>query len=594
MKLSPAALAQINAAHDKLKQARASTTIALKPTKMLQQEIVGYDGQTSPLKLRYYQAQGIYHLLLMRRMILGDGTGLGKTIQSLGALCYLWEKEPNNKVVVVTPKAALRQWESETEKFTTGIKVFVVTGDQKHREATYQAWKTHAGPEKALMVINYHLLIRDWSAGGGMQLDKQTKVKTYTPGMLDALTTDMTDLVVIYDEATAFKNPTTKTFEVCEALSMRASRCYGLTATLLKNNLMEGFSIFKVVVPWLFSSRSKFMDLYAVTRLQAVSGGRKIPLVVGYRNLELFRQVIDPYFLGRAKHLVSDELPTLITKDIICELTVAEDRKYGEALSGIFELGDGEVKDFEENKALVALIYCQQIVDSLALLKFKEGDDVSIGPFDDRQVKVDTMSAKEAALIELLTDELADEKVIVYTKFEKFVGRLQGLLKQAKIKSTCITGKINSSEKRKANQDLFQDMNSDTRVIFITDAGSEAINLQSASALIFMDAPWSWGNYVQTLGRPVRIGSVHQHVVVYHLIARRPRPKLKDQKTIDDHVLELLRSKKKLSDQVLGEAAQGALNFEKETQSSIKELVGRLRKENRKAERIEKAPSHGG
>ena len=45
---------------------------------MLREEIVGIDGTTQPLRLRYYQVQGIYHLLRVNRMILGDGTGLGK------------------------------------------------------------------------------------------------------------------------------------------------------------------------------------------------------------------------------------------------------------------------------------------------------------------------------------------------------------------------------------------------------------------------------------------------------------------------------------------------------------------------------------
>lgn len=576
MKLTPAAQAQIQATHEKLKQIRTSTTVSLKPTPMLRTEIVGFDKLRQPLSLRYYQVQGIYHLLTMKRMILGDGTGLGKTLQTIAALCYLWQKETTNRVIVVSPKAALRQWESEIDKFTTGIKVFLVQGSASEREAVYLAWARHKGPEKPVLVINYHLLVRDWDAGGGMQPDpKNPKKKVYVPGLFNRLTEGMTDIVTIYDEATAFKNTATKTFQVCEALSHRSHRCYGLTATLLKNNLMEGFSIFKVVVPWVFTTKTKFMDTFAVVKLQPMGGGRKVPIVVGYRNLELFRHAIDPYFLGRPKHVVSNELPTLITKEVICELSPAEDSKYSEALSGILELGDGTVKDYEESKALVALIYCQQIVNSLTQIKFTEGDEVAQSLLDETDYTVKSMGAKESALIELLTEELDGEKVIVYTRFESLVGRLMALVKKASIESVCITGKV-SGDKRKKAQDAFQDMDSKVKVVFITDAGSEAINLQAASGLIFYDAPWSWGNYVQTLGRPIRIGSVHNHVVVYHLIAERPREKAKDRKTIDKHVLELLRGKKRLSDAVLGEATVGALDFEKDRKSGARDLIRRL------------------
>lgn len=558
---------EIASAYEKLKQVRVSKTVALKPTSMLRQEIKGLDGKPQPLRLRYYQSQGIYHLLLMKRLILGDGTGLGKTCQVIGTLCYLWPKEPANKVIVVTPKSALRQWDGEIHRFAEGVTTYVVSGGFAERKKVYEAWAKHPvdGPTKPVLLVNYHLLVRDWNEGAGTD----PKTKKVTAGYAHDLFSRLSSIVVIYDEATAFKTPSTKTWQVCSQLSRMAHRCYGLTATLLKNNLMEGFSIYKAVVPDLFSTKTAFMNDYCVTRLMPV-GGRSVPLVVGYRNLQHFRDKIDPFFIGRAKHVVSDELPTLITKEIPCELSKAEDAKYSEALSGVFELGDGTIKDYEEHKAFVSLIYCQQVVNSLANLKFEAGSEIETGLFRDEYLKIDKLGAKEQALLDLIVDELEDEKVIVYTRFESVVGRLQHILAEAKIKSVRITGKEKDTIRR-ANQEKFQNLESDTKVIFITDAGSEAINLQAASAMVFYDAPWSWGNYVQLLGRPIRIGSPHQHIVCYHLVAERPREKKKDRKTIDHHVLALLQSKKNLIDRVLGEAAVGALDFDKGP--STKDLV---------------------
>ena len=175
--------------------------------------------------------------------------------------------------------------------------------------------------------------------------------------------------------------------------------------------------------------------------------------------------------------------------------------------------------------------------------------------------------------MDLLAEELDGEKVIVYTRFASLVPRLQKILAKNGIKNVCITGKQNEKQRGEA-QAAFQDVESDTKVIFITDAGSEAINLQAASAMIFYDAPWSWGNYVQLLGRPIRIGSPHQHVNVFHLIAERRGEKAKERKTIDRYVLELLDKKKDLIDKVIGEAAVGALEFDNE--SSTKALVRKL------------------
>jgi SNF2 family DNA or RNA helicase len=517
----------------------------------------------------------------------GNGIVNHNTLQLLAALCYQWEKEPDNKAIVVTPKSALRQWAGEVEKFTIGIDTYVVSGKPEERKAMYEKWAaapTGPNERKAILLVNYAILVRDWDVGGERPLlpnGQPDPKKPVSPGLLDRITANISRLVVTYDEATAFKNTGTKTWQVCRQLSDRAKRCYGLTATLLKNNLMEGFSIYKVIQPTVFTTKTKFMDEFCVVKLQPVGGGRKVPVVVGYRNLDHFRRLIDPFFLGRQKHMVSSELPKLITRQIVCEMSPSEDAKYAEALSGVLELGDGETKEYQETAALTSLIYCQQVVDSLHLLRFEEGQEITVGLFKDESVKVKDKGAKEEALLDLITGELDDEKVIVYTRFEKLVGRLQTVLTAAGVKSVRITGKEGDVKRREAQQ-AFQDLGSDTKVIFITDAGSEAINLQAASALVFYDAPWSWGTYVQLLGRPIRIGSIHDTVVAYHIVAERPKGKYKSNKTIDHHVLQLLGSKKHLVDKVLGEAAVGALTFNKDEAggNATRELL-RLMKENK-------------
>lgn len=564
--------------YEKLKKVRASKTVELQPTPMLRKEVTGFNGELEPFHLRYYQVQGIFHLLMMKRMILGDGTGLGKTLEIIGFLAYLWARQ-EGKVVVVAPKSALRQWESEIERFATGITTYVIDGKPKEREKIYQAFLDHEGDTKAVLVLNYHLLVRDWNAGSQKTTLPNGKPGPVTPGLLDRLTKDLQNLIVVYDECTAFKNVNTKTWQVCHFLSERADRVYGLTATLLKNNLIEGFAIYKCICPFVFKTKTRFLNDFCVTRLQPVGGGRKIPIIVGYRNLDEFRAKIDPYFLGRSKHLVSDELPTLITREVVVKLTAAEDAKYSEALSGVIQLGDGTVKDYEEHKAFVALMYCQQITNSLSLLKFEGGDEIDIDLFKQEQEEVAEVSSKERAMLDLLTEEFEGEKVIVYTRFASLVPRLQELCKKNKIKNVAITGKVKDTKKNPARQKAqkaFQDTENDVQVIFITDAGGMALNLQAAKAMIFFDAPWSWGDYVQLLGRPIRIGSPHQHVVAIHLVSERPRSEAVARRTIDHYTLKTLQKKKKLVDRVLGESAAGALDFGTE-QSFLRELVQQLK-----------------
>ena len=79
-------------------------------------------------------------------------------------------------------------------------------------------------------------------------------------------------------------------------------------------------------------------------------------------------------------------------------------------------------------------------------------------------------------------------------------------------------------------------------------AGGDAINLQAAKAVVFYDTPWSAGDYLQILGRMIRIGSEHDSVYAVHLVCRD---------TIDEHVQTVIKKKMRLIEQVLGERVKG-------------------------------------
>ena len=151
-------------------------------------------------------------------------------------------------------------------------------------------------------------------------------------------------------------------------------------------------------------------------------------------------------------------------------------------------------------------------------------------------------------LIDLLTKgDFADEKVIVFTRFRKMVDYMMPVLKQEGIKAVRITGSENENQ-RQAAQDAFQDPKDDTRVIVITTAGGEAINLQAAKAIIFYDTLWSGGAYIQILGRMIRIGSIHDRVYAVHLVAKG---------TVDQRVMEVLKKKMNLIEAVQGKRIKG-------------------------------------
>ena len=512
----PTPAEQLEAVHKKCKELRTNKTLSLKKLAHLKDTYTGFDGREHPLTVRYYQIQGALHLFLMRRFLLGDDTGLGKTLTSIIGLCLIWSREPEKKAIVFSTKSSVDQWAGEFSKFTRGVKVITCKGTPLQRQKAREMFLKADGP--TVIIMGYRGAVQDITH---MQ--------------------DWSGHILIYDEATAFKSPKTQVHQVCRHLASKADRVWGLTATLIRNHLMEGFGVFQVVMPGVFvhptfnrpMTANQFMVYYAIVRMQSIPrSNRQIPVIVGYapEKIKEFKEAIDPYFLGRPKHEVASELPVLVSQIIQVDMSPEQEIKYKEAIDGLLNLGSGEEKVTDK---LTALIYCQQIVNDLEL------------------IGIEAPSPKIEALMEILTEgDFEDEKVIVFTRFRKMVDILMPILKTKKIQAVRVTGS-ETPEQRTAAMKAFQDPDNPTRVCCITTAGSEAINLQAAKALVCFDTPWSAGDFLQLVGRMIRIGSAHDRCYVIHLVAKGHK------KTIDHRVMEVLQKKMVLVEAVLGKRLKG-------------------------------------
>jgi len=455
--------------------------------------------------LRPYQAVGVMHLLLTKRFVLGDDTGLGKTVQSIAAMGHTLEADSDYRFLVVAPKSATLQWASEFRTFAPGMSTIVARSVPKPRRR--KIYQSYLEGDIDVLILNYGLLKADqkW-------LENMLGVGKYW---------------TFFDEATSFKNVDTQTYRTCRKLSDLSERVTGMSATPVKNRLEEAYWIFRCVTRLLMPSSKVFSERFVKT--EDTMFGKKI---VGYKRLAEFRELIDPFFLGRRKTEVPEELPDLIPKEVPVSMSRKQAVLYDNALTGAFRKGDKIVSTIP----ISAMTYCQMICDAPELV----GNNIP--------------SPKEVELFRLLENEFLGEKVIIFTVSEKWITILEGRMRKKGMFPLRITGKEGEQEREDA-KNLFRDSERHN-VILIDEAGSESINLQAASAMIFLDLPWSYGDFLQTVGRAQRIGSRHESIVLAFLIARG---------TIDEHKMEILREEKKpLFDSLFGEAAAGAFDFEDE------------------------------
>jgi SNF2 family DNA or RNA helicase len=638
-----------------------SKSIKLKPSIYLKKTYVNDRGEELPIEIRNYQAIGIMNLLLVERMALCDDTGIGKTLQVLDHIGYIWQQESEYIPIIITTKSSLYQWEAEVGKFfnTNLMEPIVVYGEPFKRHEIYADFFENQNTEKKrLLLLTYDNIMFDMeptiirekarSPRPGFnaefkqakQLKKQleeqmavligafndiidsypSEVRTQVrlaayngeekfgvnivkgvsypidipeplkkpassifevrkdleratnrvavltneknpskqvPGILNSVMMckqkhPNAKFMLVMDEMHKLKNHRSQFHEKTRALSLKCDRLVGLTATPLKNKLMEFWSLFRVLQPQLFPKITHFQNEFCITKLIRVPGGRQVPIIIGYKNLDKFVQIIEPFYLSRKKYEVEKELPQLLLREVECELSSEQEELYDMAESGLLAVDTCRgltSDDFNENSEILkSMTLCQQAVNAPQLILDSEGN-----PFEGGSSKIDN-------LLDLIQNEADGQKMIIFSRFEKMISLVEGVLNKNKIKCTRITGKEKDSKLRQKNRELFQDPKSGVNVILITTAGSESLNLQAAEHFVFLDHPWSEGDLVQLIGRMVRIGSSYVTVVAHHFLARRRS----GEKTIDHHVLKALRSKMNLADKVSGVALQGGIQFSDE------------------------------
>ncbi len=469
-----------------------------------------------PAGVRLYQRRGSMVLVARKRLILGDDTGLGKTLEAIVAIAYLRVKYPDLRWLVLTEKTVVRQWKEEFEKFSHGLQVQTLVADDA----------TAAGKKRAFASFDGDVIITSYSL-----------LYDYLAYIQEGLGPRF---AVVFDEP-PFRNPKAQISKLSYDLVEGAERVYGLTATVVNDRLEEAWGIYKVIAPWVFGTKTAFLRDYCVTK--PVFYRKPWPVrVVKYVNLAKFRETIRPYFYGRlATHSeVDKELPQVITKDVKLRMSAAQTGAVVDAMNGLLRHPH---YTYTQVDRLAAISHQQQLVN------------------DPRGLGLQLPSVKTEAVVGLLTNELAGQKVIVFSKRRKTIELIsaQLKLKKTQVEHAILWGKQGKTAREKAI-DGFQ--KGSVPVLLMTQAGGKALNLQRGAHLLVVDSPWTYGSYHQLVGRIKRVGSKNARVVVYRLVAeldpkeaaRRGIGKGRTVQTIDHSVLKHVKRGQAVFAAVTGDA----------------------------------------
>lgn len=249
-----------------------------------------------------------------------------------------------------------------------------------------------------------------------------------------------------------------------------------------------------------------------------------------------FRNAVAPVYYRRRREDVLTELPELIESEEWCSLLPAEKAVYESTL-------------YSGNYAAVRRVSWN-------------AEDIS-------------KSCKAIRLKEIVEDAAEDErKIIVFSFFLDTIQRVKELFGDRCVQP--INGSVSPSHRQEII-DEFEKSPAGTILPAQIQSGGTGLNIQSASVVIICEPQFKPSIENQAISRAYRMGQT-RNVLVYRLLCEN---------TVEEHLVDILKSKQAAFDAFADESAAAAESLEIDSKSFgniIKEEIDRINKEHQTEE----------
>lgn len=477
-----------------------------------------FEFKTKPFR---HQVDGVRFGLNKKKFLLCDDQGLGKTKQIIDLVGCLEKTDNINKVLVVCGVNSLKyNWQSEIsihsdEKgWVLGTRFRKTTGKAYEGSTKDKLEDLDNLPDCRYIITNIETL----RAGA----EKITKSKYHFPiaEKLQELCKNGTISVIAFDECHKSKEPTS--LQSRAMINVQAKYMVAMSGTPLMNNPLDLYFPMK----WLGYENHSF---YQFKQHYCTLGGWGGSQVVGYKNLEEIRAMMDNIMLRRLKTEVLD-LPEKIRKIEYVDMTSKQNQIYKEVYNGV--MSDLQKIKFSNNP-LSMMIRLRQATGWTGIISNTVQE-----------------SAKMERMIELVQEIVASgQKAIIFSNWESITEVAKEKLKS--YNPAYITGATKADERMK-EVDRFQNDDKCRVIIGTIGAMGTGLTLTAAQNVIFLDSPWNMALKAQAEDRAHRIGTKGT-VNIITLVCKN---------TIDERIEELVEKKGQIADALVdGKISVDDINF---------------------------------
>jgi len=474
-----------------------------------------------------HQETGIQFLIERDTAMLADEMGLGKTRQALTAAMNLYKQKKIDQVLVMCPAAVRYSWREELEKLGEKFNLIEYKSEDEEFYFVKKAIERH-NPGLNISICSYGLMS---SGVNGEKGRYYPHVKRFSQWLASG------ESLLICDESSFLKSRNAQQSKGTAEIAQAAMYRWLLTGTPIANSPLDLWSQGFVMAAGLAGPLKGFENFFHFRNTFFVMGGFKMkkPILIK-EKLQSLQNRFAPYVLRRLKKDCLD-LPEKVYE--VREVALQTDtwKIYQELKEeALLTLPPDDSKP-EPNAAVRILRLCQLTSGHVGILN-------QVEHVESPNPQSQDISNEKLKWIadEIIDGELqSEEAIIVWCRWKRERERLAKMLVPNVTVWEIYGGQSQKVRDEAVNQ--FQNGSYHRVLLAQPQAGGYGLNLTQAAVAVYLSNDWSHINRVQSEDRCHRIGQ-KRTVTYLDVLATGP----KGQKTVDHHILEVLKEKKNIAD----------------------------------------------
>jgi SNF2 family DNA or RNA helicase len=474
---------------------------------------------------RGYQTVGAAFPAIMGNCINADQPGLGKTIETFGAII---EAGVAGHILVAAPRTSLNAtWKSEIEKWLSdvvgGVFAAVATGTRDERNAAIRAVRESTA-RYSFLLINPEMVRASKANDCSDEFDCSKRHAHIHPDY-PALFEQPWDFF-IGDEVHKYlmrANPRSKSpsqvglgFQKLP-VAVDGLRKLALTGTPMKGKPRNLWGTLHWLRPDLYPSQWRWSEMYFKTEESAYAySGKKVTDELDPAREDAFNRELNRMMIRRTKSELRRINPAWAPPDkmyfeVWVDMQVKQERAYRQMERGSAAQLEGG--SLTANGILAEMTRLKQFAGCLG--KLENGNFKPTLPSAKFDWLVDSFLQERGITGDPKTEQ-GEAKVVVASQFTSFIRLWADELRRTGIECFVITGDTSDPE-RAASAERFQQPGGPRVFLINTNAGGVSITLDAADDVVIMDETWVPDEQEQVEDRAHRTSDTEHQVSIWYV-----------------------------------------------------------------------------